>query len=72
MLRLIYCQCSCIYPVDQAEREPERVRLINAIATGVLAEEAFHLKAGLIHYSTDYVLMDRRVPPMWKAIFRIR
>ena len=41
--------------VDQAEREPERVRLINAIATGVLAEEAFHLKAGLIHYSTDYV-----------------
>ena len=41
--------------VDQAEREPERVRLINAIATGVLAEEAFHLNAGLIHYSTDYV-----------------
>jgi dTDP-4-dehydrorhamnose reductase len=41
--------------VDKAESEPERVRVINAAATGVLAEAAARLKAILIHFSTDYV-----------------
>jgi len=41
--------------VDQAESEPELARQINAIAPGILAEEAKRLGAGLIHYSTDYV-----------------
>jgi len=41
--------------VDKAESEPEIVRTINALAPGVLAQEAKRLNAWLIHYSTDYV-----------------
>lgn len=41
--------------VDQAEREPELARRINADAPAILAEEARKLGAALIHYSTDYV-----------------
>lgn len=41
--------------VDKAESEPELARTINALAPGVLAEEAAKLDALLIHYSTDYV-----------------
>ncbi len=41
--------------VDKAESEAERVRTINALAPGVLAQEAMRAKAWLIHYSTDYV-----------------
>ena len=41
--------------VDQAELEPELARTINAIAPGIMAEEAKKLGAALIHYSTDYV-----------------
>lgn len=41
--------------VDQAEREPELAHAINALAPGVLAEEAARLGALLVHYSTDYV-----------------
>lgn len=41
--------------VDKAESEPELVRTINALAPGVLAQEAKRCNAWLIHYSTDYV-----------------
>lgn len=41
--------------VDKAEHEPERARLINAIAPGILAEAARACGAVLVHYSTDYV-----------------
>jgi dTDP-4-dehydrorhamnose reductase len=41
--------------VDKAESEPELARTINALAPGVLAEEAGRLGAWLVHYSTDYV-----------------
>ncbi len=41
--------------VDKAESEPEAARQINALATGVLADEARALGALLVHYSTDYV-----------------
>lgn len=41
--------------VDQAESEPELARALNALAPGVLAEEAGRLGALLVHYSTDYV-----------------
>ena len=41
--------------VDQAESEPERAHMINALAPGVLAAEASLLNAWLVHYSTDYV-----------------
>ena len=41
--------------VDKAESEPELARTINALAPGVLAQEAAKLGALLVHYSTDYV-----------------
>lgn len=41
--------------VDKAESEPELVHTINALAPGVLAQEAQRLGAWLVHYSTDYV-----------------
>ena len=41
--------------VDQAESEPDAAFAINAIAPGILAEEAKALGIPLIHYSTDYV-----------------
>lgn len=47
--------------VDKAENEPEKARTINAIAPGVLAEEAQALGAILVHYSTDYVFDGTKV-----------
>ena len=41
--------------VDKAETEADLARTINALAPGVLAEEAEKLGAWLVHYSTDYV-----------------
>jgi dTDP-4-dehydrorhamnose reductase len=41
--------------VDKAESEPELARTINALAPGVLAQEANRSGAWLVHYSTDYV-----------------
>lgn len=41
--------------VDRAENEAEQARAINAVAPGILAEEAKHCGAILVHYSTDYV-----------------
>ena len=41
--------------VDKAESETELVRTINALAAGVLADEAARINALLVHYSTDYV-----------------
>ena len=41
--------------VDKAESEPDFARTLNALAPGVLADEAQRLGAWLVHYSTDYV-----------------
>jgi len=41
--------------VDKAETEAGKAHAINAIAPGVLGEEAARLGATVIHYSTDYV-----------------
>jgi dTDP-4-dehydrorhamnose reductase len=41
--------------VDQAEKERDLALAINAVAPGVLAEEAKRAGAVLVHYSTDYV-----------------
>ena len=46
--------------VDKAEAEPDLAMTINAIAPGVLAEEAEALGACLVHYSTDFVFDGRR------------
>lgn len=47
--------CAAYTAVDRAEREPEAAHRINAVAPGVLAEEAGDLGAVLLHFSTDYV-----------------
>jgi dTDP-4-dehydrorhamnose reductase len=49
--------------VDRAESESDRARAINAIAPGVLAEEAQRLDAILVHYSTDYVFDGTKSEP---------
>ena len=51
--------------VDKAESEPELARTINALAPGVLAQEAQALGAWLVHYSTDYVFDGSGEQP-WK------
>jgi dTDP-4-dehydrorhamnose reductase len=51
--------------VDKAESEPDFARLLNALAPGVLAEEAERLGAWLVHYSTDYVFDGSGDQP-WK------
>lgn len=49
--------------VDKAEAEPAAADLINAVAPGILAEEARRLGARLIHYSTDYVFDGSKPAP---------
>jgi dTDP-4-dehydrorhamnose reductase len=41
--------------VDKAETEVELARTLNALAPGLLAQEAARVGAWLVHYSTDYV-----------------
>lgn len=41
--------------VDKAESDVERAHAVNAVAPGVMGEEADRLGALLVHYSTDYV-----------------
>jgi dTDP-4-dehydrorhamnose reductase len=49
--------------VDRAESEEAVARAINAVAPGVLAEEAKRLGALLVHYSTDYVFDGTKRTP---------
>jgi len=49
--------------VDQAESHPDLADAINAVAPGVLAEEADRLGALLVHYSTDYVFDGAKGAP---------
>jgi len=49
--------------VDKAETEPELCRQINAVAPGVLAEEAKKAGALMVHYSTDYIFDGTQTSP---------
>ncbi|MBN1378986.1 MAG: dTDP-4-dehydrorhamnose reductase [Gammaproteobacteria bacterium] len=49
--------------VDQAESEFEAAMTVNAIAPGILADEAKKIGAALIHYSTDYVFDGKKASP---------
>jgi dTDP-4-dehydrorhamnose reductase len=49
--------------VDKAESEPELATRVNAVAPGILAEEAKKLGAVLVHYSTDYVFDGAKRSP---------
>jgi dTDP-4-dehydrorhamnose reductase len=49
--------------VDNAEAEPATAGAINAVAPGILADEAKRLGALLLHYSTDYVFDGTKPTP---------
>ncbi|QJR13280.1 dTDP-4-dehydrorhamnose reductase [Usitatibacter palustris] len=49
--------------VDKAEQDAATAEAVNAIAPGILAEEAQRLGAALIHYSTDYVFDGTKSSP---------
>jgi dTDP-4-dehydrorhamnose reductase len=49
--------------VDRAESEPEAAMAVNSTAPRVLAEEARHCNALLVHYSTDYVFDGTKLGP---------
>jgi dTDP-4-dehydrorhamnose reductase len=49
--------------VDKAEEETALARQVNAIAPGILAEEAKRLGAVVIHFSTDYVFDGTKPSP---------
>jgi len=49
--------------VDRAEDESELATQVNAVAPGILGEQAKRLGAALIHYSTDYVFDGTQSTP---------
>ena len=49
--------------VDAAETQEAEAHAINAIAPGVLAEEAMKIGAAIVHYSTDYVFDGSKTTP---------
>jgi dTDP-4-dehydrorhamnose reductase len=49
--------------VDLAESKPQTAFAVNAVAPGILAEEALALDIPLIHYSTDYVFDGMKAGP---------
>jgi len=51
--------------VDRAESEPESAYAVNAVASGILGEEAKRIGAAVIAFSTDYVFDGSGSTP-WK------
>lgn len=49
--------------VDRAESDVQQAMAVNAVAPGVLGEEAERLGASVIHYSTDYVFDGSKGTP---------
>ena len=49
--------------VDRAESEGERAFSVNALAPGIMAQEAQTLGAALVHFSTDYVFDGSKNSP---------
>jgi dTDP-4-dehydrorhamnose reductase len=49
--------------VDRAESEEELARAVNAVAPGVIAQEAARSGALLVHFSTDYVFDGEKPSP---------
>ena len=59
----VIVNASAYTAVDKAEIESEKCFAINGTIPGILAEEAFELKAALIHFSTDYVFDGNKGSP---------
>lgn len=53
--------------VDRAEEDEARAHAINAVAPGVLAEEAARAGALMVHFSTDYVFDGTACTPYREA-----
>jgi len=51
----VIVNCAAFTGVDRAESEPHTARAVNAIAPGILGDEAKRAGALLVHFSTDYV-----------------
>ena len=49
--------------VDRAEAEVDLAMRLNAVAPGIIAEEAKRANAPLVHYSTDYVYDGKQARP---------
>ncbi|MCC2112487.1 MAG: dTDP-4-dehydrorhamnose reductase [Hyphomicrobiales bacterium] len=49
--------------VDRAESEPEQAATVNAVAPGILGEEAKRLGSLVVHYSTDFVFDGLKAEP---------
>jgi dTDP-4-dehydrorhamnose reductase len=49
--------------VDDAEAETEICNYINAEVPAILADEAYRIGSGLIHYSTNYVFNGQKATP---------
>lgn len=55
--------CAAYTAVDKAELEPEKAKMLNAVAPGYLAEASTDSGARMIHISTDYVFDGRNYKP---------
>ncbi|MCO8074277.1 dTDP-4-dehydrorhamnose reductase [Acinetobacter lwoffii] len=51
----VVVNASAYTAVDLAETEQDMANLVNHVAVGKIAEACAHIKALLVHYSTDYV-----------------
>ena len=51
----VIVNCAAYTAVDRAEGDAAAARAVNAVAPGVLGEEAKRANALLVHFSTDYV-----------------
>lgn len=60
--------CAAYTAVDQAEKEPEKAKLLNAAAPGYLAELCEKHNAKLIHISTDYVFNGESFIPVCEDV----
>ena len=59
----VIINCAAYTAVDKAEEEPEKARLLNATAPGLLAKAASEKNILLIHISTDFIFGgDKKTP----------
>lgn len=49
--------------VDKAQTERELAHAVNGVAPGIIGEEAKHIGAWVVHYSTDYVFDGTKASP---------
>jgi dTDP-4-dehydrorhamnose reductase len=63
----VIVNCAAYTAVDRAETDREAAHAVNAVAPGILAEEAKRAGALLVHFSTDYVYDGAKRSPYVEA-----